>query len=251
VPLAPVEQTPNQNQPGTVQPGSAQPGTNQSSAVPGQATSPSSTQPQITVQSSSETQTVPVTAPPSSAGSNGFTSDLFGSGLGIIKAIGAFILVIALLLICLKFIGWLGRGRRGMKGNRAFTLRGTMSLDTRCYLAAVEVDGHLLIVGVTPDRLTGLANWPLADDESEFAFGQELFTQEPQKTAKQIKAKAAPQKENSASKKLEKMPTKSPDLNVASQTEEGFTLTLDEDPFDGPQTNDDFINLNLEGDRDD
>jgi flagellar biogenesis protein FliO len=102
------------------------------------------------------------------------TSGLFDSSLGIVKAIGAFVLVIALLLICLKIIGWLGRGRRSLKGNRAFTLRGTMALDAKRYLAAVEIDGHLLVVGVTADRLTALANWPLAEDE-ELDFDNEMF----------------------------------------------------------------------------
>ncbi|MDR3134644.1 MAG: flagellar biosynthetic protein FliO [Deltaproteobacteria bacterium] len=83
----------------------------------------------------------------------------------VIKAAGAFVLVIALLVIFLKLLAYLSKGRKLAKGGRAFTLRGTMVLDSRRYLAAFEIDGRLLVVGVTPDRLTALANWPLADEE--------------------------------------------------------------------------------------
>ena len=88
-------------------------------------------------------------------------------GIDIIKALGAFVAVIAVLLIFLKLLSYLTRGRKLGKGGQSFTLKGTMILDSRRYLAAVEVGGHFLVIGVTPDRLTALANWPLADEGAE------------------------------------------------------------------------------------
>jgi hypothetical protein len=43
-----------------------------------------------------------------------------------------------------------------------------MALDSRRYLAAVEIDGQLLVVGVTPERLTALGQWPLAVEDEPF-----------------------------------------------------------------------------------
>jgi hypothetical protein len=37
-------------------------------------------------------------------------------------------------------------------------------------LAAVEVDGRLLVVGVTPDRLTSLGEWILAQEDEPFEY---------------------------------------------------------------------------------
>jgi flagellar biogenesis protein FliO len=89
--------------------------------------------------------------------------------MDLAKAAGAFILVIILLVVCLKFIGYLSRGRHAGRGSKAFTLRGTLVLDNRRYLAAVEVDGHLVVLGVTPERLTSLAHWSMEDETADEA----------------------------------------------------------------------------------
>jgi flagellar biogenesis protein FliO len=98
-------------------------------------------------------------------------SDFFagfdGSSMNLIKAAGAFILVLALLLIFLKLLSRVVKGR-SFRGDQTFTLRGTLALDSRRYLAAVEVDGQLLVVGVTQDRLTALGQWPLLEEDEPF-----------------------------------------------------------------------------------
>ncbi|MDR2198325.1 MAG: flagellar biosynthetic protein FliO [Deltaproteobacteria bacterium] len=94
----------------------------------------------------------------------------FGTFSFYVKALGAFILVIACLLIFLKLLGRMNRGRVA-RGGMEFTLKGTLSLDSRRYLAAVEVDGRLLILGVAPERISSLAHWnldPPSDDEGAF-----------------------------------------------------------------------------------
>ncbi|MDR1545271.1 MAG: flagellar biosynthetic protein FliO [Deltaproteobacteria bacterium] len=152
-----------------------------------------------------------------------------GGGVNLVKAVGAFALVIALLLICLKIIGRLGRGRLTASGGRAFVLRGSMPLDSRRYLAAVEVDGHLLVVGVAPDRLTALADWPMADDKPA------------------APALRPPRPKPSPAKTPSRKPDDRPfDLGgPAGPSDEAFelSLALDEEPFDGPQANDDFLGL--------
>jgi flagellar biogenesis protein FliO len=89
----------------------------------------------------------------------------------LLKALGAFIVVIVLLVIFLKLLAYFSQGRKMAKGGRAFTLKGTMIIDSRRYLAAVEIDGHFLVVGVTPDRLTALAEWPLDDGDGKLVPG--------------------------------------------------------------------------------
>ena len=52
-------------------------------------------------------------------------------GLGFLKAIGAFLLVLLLMFLALKGLGRLGRFRH-IKGNKStFKLRGTLALDAR------------------------------------------------------------------------------------------------------------------------
>lgn len=108
-------------------------------------------------------------APGASQPASGLDSSLLSSGMDLAKAAGAFILVIILLVVCLKFIGYLSRGRHAGRGSKAFTLRGTLVLDNRRYLAAVEVDGHLVVLGVTPERLTSLAHWSMEDETADEA----------------------------------------------------------------------------------
>jgi flagellar biogenesis protein FliO len=171
--------------------------------------------------------------------------------MSLMKFIGAFIVVLALLLICLRLIGWLSRGARLSKGGRVFNLRGTMALDSKRYLAAVEVDGHLLVVGVAPDRLTSLADWPLEDDLYD---GPTLAPAEPQKrearesfpraVAQKPLAKAAAPKDEEGPSFLEKK-SPAPAAEPKEAPKRGrdgpdFTLSLEDEPFEGSTTNDDF-----------
>ncbi|MDR2935229.1 MAG: flagellar biosynthetic protein FliO [Candidatus Adiutrix sp.] len=80
----------------------------------------------------------------------------------------ALALVLAALALFLKLIQRFGRFR---KAGRAafFEMRGYQPLDNRKYLAAVAVDGRLLIIGVTPDRLIPLGQWPLRAEEADAA----------------------------------------------------------------------------------
>jgi hypothetical protein len=116
-----------------------------------------------------------------------------------------------------------------------------MSLDSRRYLAAVELDGHLLVIGVTPDRITALANWPLEDDDLK-----ENVPKAPPRP------KFAPDIDPDLAPNVDPLPTKSqgpkrvPPRAKPQDVKVGdFTLTLDEEPFSGPQTNDDFIDLDI------
>jgi flagellar biogenesis protein FliO len=89
-------------------------------------------------------------------------------GLDILRMAGMFIVVLGLLFITLKIIGRFSRFRSG-KQNSIFTMRGILPLDNHKYLAAVEVEGRLLIVGVAQDKINPIANWPMAQDDG-FAF---------------------------------------------------------------------------------
>ncbi len=94
-------------------------------------------------------------------------------GLDILQAVGMFILVITLLFITLKIIGRFSRFRTGKGRGSIFNMRGVMPLDNRKYLAAVEVDGRLMVLGVTPERVTPLAHWAAgsgAGEADDFAF---------------------------------------------------------------------------------
>jgi flagellar biogenesis protein FliO len=179
-------------------------------------------------------------------------ASLTPDGMTLIRFFGAFVAVVAVLLICLKIIAWLGRGRRPAKGGRAFTLRGTMALDGRRYLAAVEVDGHLVVVGVTPERLTGLAHWALEDDLFDGpSIGGPLPDPPAPKKPPRPAAAAGPTLEKTAG-----FPTVFPEAGAAGPppkeppTGSGrdapdFTLALDETPYEGQQTNDDLRKLDL------
>lgn len=95
------------------------------------------------------------------------STGLPSQGLDMLWALGAFILVMVLLFLTLKALGRLGRFR-GAKGRQSvFELRGVQPLDNRKYLAAVEVEGRLIVVGVTPDRITPVAHWFLDDEDEE------------------------------------------------------------------------------------
>ena len=84
----------------------------------------------------------------------------------LLWALGAFILVLIILVLALKGLGRLSRFK-GAKGRQpVFELRGIQPLDNRKYLAAVEVEGRFLVLGVTPDRITPLAHWFIDDGDS-------------------------------------------------------------------------------------
>lgn len=112
----------------------------------------------------------PAAAPSSTAlGSNAPSASmgLPTYGLDMLWALGAFILVMVLLYLALKALGRISRFR-GPKGRRSvFELRGIQPLDNRKYLAAVEVEGRLIVVGVTPDRITPVAHWFVDEDEDQ------------------------------------------------------------------------------------
>ena len=78
----------------------------------------------------------------------------------------ALILVLAALMLLLKALQRIGRFKAGRGG--LFEMRGYQPLDNRKYLAAVAVDGRMLIIGVTPDRLFPLGQWPLLEEEALF-----------------------------------------------------------------------------------
>ena len=83
-----------------------------------------------------------------------------GPGFKDLAWVGAaLIVVLAVLVLLLKAIQRVGRFKVG-RGS-LFEMRGYQPLDNRKYLAAVAVDGRLLVVGVTPDRLVPLGQWPL------------------------------------------------------------------------------------------
>jgi hypothetical protein len=90
--------------------------------------------------------------------------------MGILKVCGAFVLVILALLIFLKILGRFARGK-SFRGGKEFVLKATMSMDSKKYLAAVEIDGRLLILAVAGDRVTPLAHWASREPAG---FGDDL-----------------------------------------------------------------------------
>ncbi|MGL4208774.1 MAG: flagellar biosynthetic protein FliO [Candidatus Adiutrix sp.] len=92
----------------------------------------------------------------------------YSSKWDMIKGLGAFALVLVLLMVALKTLGRLGRFKALKGRSTVFTMRGILPLDNRKYLAAVEVDGRLLIVGVSQDNINRLAQWPLNKDDITF-----------------------------------------------------------------------------------
>ena len=82
----------------------------------------------------------------------------------------ALVLVLVTLVLLLKAVKRVGRFQGGR--GALFEMRGTMLLDNRKYLAAVAVDGRLMIIGVTPDRLIPLGQWRLREIEDDFSAGE-------------------------------------------------------------------------------
>ena len=108
----------------------------------------------------------PVPAPaPDGAGDQSLKLPAISTQISDIAwAFGAFILVLLLLYLSLKGLSRLGRFR-GRGRNSLFELRGVLPLDNRKYLAAVEIEGRLLVLGVTSERITPVAHWYLDEDE--------------------------------------------------------------------------------------
>ena len=91
-----------------------------------------------------------------------------GQSFDMVKAGGAFVLVLVLLFLTLKMLGRFGRFK-GTKGSESvIELRGIQALDNRKYLAVVEVEGHMIVVGVTQDNISPVAHWSV-DDGLDFA----------------------------------------------------------------------------------
>lgn len=93
-------------------------------------------------------------------------SGLPTSGLDFLWVLGVFALVMTLLLLTLKALGKMSRFKGAKGRGSVFTLRGIQPLDNRKYLAAVEVEGRLIVVGVTPDRICPVAHW-FAEDSAD------------------------------------------------------------------------------------
>jgi len=98
-----------------------------------------------------------------------------GSGLpissfDIIWNIGVFLLVLALLYLVLKALGRVSRFKGGSKGGSGFAIKAIQPLDNKKYLAAVELEGRTIVVGVSADRITPVAQW-LNDDEGGLDLG--------------------------------------------------------------------------------
>lgn len=86
-------------------------------------------------------------------------------GWEMVKTALALILVVGLIIFGLKAGARLGPLKRRAGAGR-FKLEAVMPLDNRKYLAAVEVDGRRLILGVTPERVNLLASWPASGFEA-------------------------------------------------------------------------------------
>lgn len=119
---------------------------------------------------------VPAAPKPGSAlGSSSLPASIVDMGLYL----GAFVLVLVILYFSLKGLSRLGRFRGG-RGRSVFELRGLQALDSRNYLAAVEIDGRMLVVGVSQDRISPLAHWYIDEEEGGLDFtGARLPADEP------------------------------------------------------------------------
>lgn len=97
-------------------------------------------------------------------------------GLNMLWVLGGIILVMALLYLTLRVIINRPNPLKSLKGRQAaFKMRGIQHLDNNKYLAAVEIEGHLLVVGVTADRVIPVADWFLdeADDQPGLGFSSD------------------------------------------------------------------------------
>ena len=109
--------------------------------------------------------TTAVSTPPAARPGSSF--GVPSSALDLLKGLGAFILVLILLYLTLKGLGRMSRFKGGKGRASIFQLRGIQSFDSRKYLAAVEIDGRLLVVGVTQDRIVPVAQWYLDEEDQE------------------------------------------------------------------------------------
>jgi hypothetical protein len=181
----------------------------------------------------------------------------------MLKIVGAFVLVIALLLIFLKLLGRLTRGK-SLGGGKGFSLRATMTLDARRYLAAVELDGRLLVVAVSGDRISPIAHWPAgaARPEPVSGFHPGTLGLEPEEDGPgcgdpdggadgplagfpppagpaALRGKPVPRPGVREPAFLRGETEEEADVPGAAPPE-SFSLGIDEEAFDGPQTDDEL-----------
>lgn len=89
------------------------------------------------------------------------------SGLGMLGALGAIILAMTLLYLVIKLLNRPRRFKSLKERKSAFELRGIQPLDDTKYLAAVQIEGRLIVVGVTADRVIPVANWLAEEEENQ------------------------------------------------------------------------------------
>ena len=132
---------------------------------PAPAQTPASAQAQ-TDPAQAQTDLTPAQTDPAQTQTKAQTIPAFGQGLGfkdMAWAGAALMAVLIALVLLLKALQRVGRFKSG-RGS-LFEVRGYQPLDNRKYLVAVAVDGRMLIIGVTPDRLIPLGQWPIEDQE--------------------------------------------------------------------------------------
>jgi hypothetical protein len=90
---------------------------------------------------------------------------------------------------------------------------------------------------VTPERLTSLGQWSLTEKNNFTARSERSLT---------------PLKKETVNKTVPpKSPLRKEGRKVRSTDDDlDFTLALDEEDFDGPETNDDFLGLNFNKEND-
>lgn len=102
--------------------------------------------------------------------------DLFGSGL---RMFGAMVLVIAALVLLMKFMRRLGPARSGLFGGRELIrILATRPLAPRQFIAVVQVGDSILTLGVTGENISRLDK----TEAEEFLAGLDQTAQSPART---------------------------------------------------------------------
>lgn len=81
------------------------------------------------------------------------------SGADLVRLIGSFALVIALMGGLLWLLRRMQTKISGHSRGRRLQLIESLSLNTRHKLALVQVDGQQVLIGMSPAQLTALAHW--------------------------------------------------------------------------------------------
>jgi len=91
-------------------------------------------------------------------------SSVIGTGEWL-RLLGSLALVLALLVCGLWAYRWLAQQTQAgfKKWTRLMVIRESLTLGMRQRLLLVEVDGHRVMVGVSPSGITRLAEWPLGE----------------------------------------------------------------------------------------